>query len=184
MGPRQRKVVAKSAQPVPPPLFEPKETVNSIHHAGKRLRRARQNRVGRQGSPHSIYRSLVPADVMGSLQGNGGEISGRLIARDSLGAGQSAGKKWCSGGDSNPHRLPHTPLKRTRLPFRHPSRVSPVWNRAFRSLRGLIEEVNASGPLPSKGWPMVQEDCAKNCSERSINAHLRRVTTLGAFEGP
>lgn len=31
------------------------------------------------------------------------------------------GKKNCSGGDSNPHALRHAPLKRTCLPFHHPS---------------------------------------------------------------
>ena len=31
-------------------------------------------------------------------------------------------KRWkCSGGDLNPHALRHTPLKRTCLPFHHPS---------------------------------------------------------------
>ncbi len=29
--------------------------------------------------------------------------------------------KKCSGGDLNPHALRHTPLKRTCLPFHHPS---------------------------------------------------------------
>ena len=28
---------------------------------------------------------------------------------------------WCSGGDLNPHAFRHTPLKRTCLPFHHPS---------------------------------------------------------------
>ena len=27
---------------------------------------------------------------------------------------------WCSGGDSNPHGLLHTPLKRARLPITPP----------------------------------------------------------------
>ena len=31
------------------------------------------------------------------------------------------GKRKCSGGDLNPHALRHTPLKRTCLPFHHPS---------------------------------------------------------------
>jgi hypothetical protein len=33
-------------------------------------------------------------------------------------------KKWCSGGDLNPHALRHAPLKRTCLPFHHPSFAS------------------------------------------------------------
>ena len=28
---------------------------------------------------------------------------------------------WCSGRDLNPHAFRHTPLKRTCLPFHHPS---------------------------------------------------------------
>jgi hypothetical protein len=34
-------------------------------------------------------------------------------------------EKWCSGGDLNPHALRHTPLKRTCLPFHHPSGTKP-----------------------------------------------------------
>jgi len=36
---------------------------------------------------------------------------------------QRVALKWpsCSGGDLNPHALRHTPLKRTCLPFHHPS---------------------------------------------------------------
>src|SRR6266487_2184667 len=30
-------------------------------------------------------------------------------------------RKWCSGRDLNPHAFRHTPLKRTCLPFHHPS---------------------------------------------------------------
>ena len=36
-----------------------------------------------------------------------------------------AGGKWCRRGDSNPHGLPHTPLKRARLP------VPPLRRRAY-----------------------------------------------------
>ena len=35
-----------------------------------------------------------------------------------------AEQEKCSGGDLNPHALRHTPLKRTCLPFHHPSKVS------------------------------------------------------------
>ncbi len=38
-------------------------------------------------------------------------------------------KGKCSGGDLNPHALRHTPLKRTCLPFHHPSRVSGISTR-------------------------------------------------------
>ena len=35
---------------------------------------------------------------------------------------RNAPASWkCSGGDLNPHALRHTPLKRTCLPFHHPS---------------------------------------------------------------
>src|SRR6185295_9844785 len=36
-----------------------------------------------------------------------------------------AGGSWCRRGDSNPHGLPHTPLKRARLP------VPPLRRRAY-----------------------------------------------------
>ena len=36
-----------------------------------------------------------------------------------------AGESWCRRGDSNPHGLPHTPLKRARLP------VPPLRRRAY-----------------------------------------------------
>ena len=32
--------------------------------------------------------------------------------------------KWCSERDSNPHKLPHTPLKRTRLPIPPPEHLN------------------------------------------------------------
>ncbi len=35
--------------------------------------------------------------------------------------GMGLSGKWCSGGDSNPHGLPHMPLKHACLPFHHPS---------------------------------------------------------------
>jgi hypothetical protein len=38
-------------------------------------------------------------------------------------------KQKCSGGDLNPHALRHTPLKRTCLPFHHPS----AWGNLFRT---------------------------------------------------
>src|SRR5438093_3625389 len=41
---------------------------------------------------------------------------------------------WCSGGDLNPHALRHTPLKRTCLPFHHPS-ASAKFNQEGRKAR-------------------------------------------------
>src|SRR6187549_3345579 len=40
---------------------------------------------------------------------------------DARGLNVSTQKRKCSGGDLNPHALRHTPLKRTCLPFHHPS---------------------------------------------------------------
>src|SRR4051812_18392070 len=39
---------------------------------------------------------------------------------------------WCSGGDLNPHAFRHTPLKRTCLPFHHPSRRKITLKRTRR----------------------------------------------------
>src|SRR5437867_11262864 len=45
--------------------------------------------------------------------------------------------EWCRRGDSNPHGLPHTPLKRARLPIpplrRRRSRSMPRCRRACQS---------------------------------------------------
>src|SRR5690625_4428944 len=41
---------------------------------------------------------------------------------------------WCPGWDLNPHGLPHTPLKRTRLPIPPPGRAAPDHN-LWRHLR-------------------------------------------------
>src|SRR2546430_13599336 len=40
-------------------------------------------------------------------------------------------KIWCSGRDLNPHAFRHTPLKRTCLPFHHPS--VRIWECATKS---------------------------------------------------
>ena len=44
---------------------------------------------------------------------------------------QAAGEGWCRRGDSNPHGLPHTPLKRARLPV--PPLRLPLTNTATGS---------------------------------------------------
>ena len=49
---------------------------------------------------------------------------------DCDGAGRHGGENvgvWCSGGDLNPHAFRHTPLKRTCLPFHHPSKRNRDW---------------------------------------------------------
>src|SRR5438309_1195182 len=44
-----------------------------------------------------------------------------------------ADNKWCSGRDLNPHAFRHTPLKRTCLPFHHPSLRKWIVNVKWRS---------------------------------------------------
>jgi hypothetical protein len=46
--------------------------------------------------------------------------------------------KWCSGGDLNPHAFRHTPLKRTCLPFHHPSRVRKNEAGTQESKKGIL----------------------------------------------
>src|SRR6266446_6188282 len=60
-------------------------------------------------------------------------------------------KKWCRRGDSNPHELPHTPLKRARLPV-PPLRPKLSDNndsakRAFALRRTKLTSVLISNPL-------------------------------------
>src|SRR5689334_23050734 len=58
-----------------------------------------------------------------------------VIERSAL----SISEGWCSGGDLNPHALRHTPLKRTCLPFHHPS-----------GIRG--ERTSNMAPIPRKDF--------------------------------
>ena len=43
-------------------------------------------------------------------------------------------EKRCSGGDLNPHALRHAPLKRTCLPFHHPSKSDKGLNQYHDSI--------------------------------------------------
>lgn len=60
-------------------------------------------------------------------------------------------KKWCSGGDLNPHALRHAPLKRTCLPFHHPSvwaHMIPQWRRGASFSRGGAQRCFACWHAP------------------------------------
>jgi hypothetical protein len=62
-------------------------------------------------------------DLIGTLDG-GGRDSKSLLAsykRKLFRNNHLDVSLLCSGGDLNPHALRHTPLKRTCLPFHHPS---------------------------------------------------------------
>jgi hypothetical protein len=57
--------------------------------------------------------------------------------------------KKCTRGDSNSHGLPHTHLKRARLPFRHECREAKNKPRA-----GFVTEIQSGkggAPVPSTG---------------------------------
>src|SRR6266567_8448821 len=41
-------------------------------------------------------------------------------------------KRWCRRGDSNPHELPHTPLKRARLPVPPLRLVRKAFQKSIR----------------------------------------------------
>src|SRR6187549_665882 len=64
---------------------------------------------------------------------------------DARGLNVSTQKRKCSGGDLNPHALRHTPLKRTCLPFHHPSEEMsflplPEWRFHARQKFRLMEK--------------------------------------------
>src|SRR3989338_4709627 len=51
-------------------------------------------------------------------------------------------ESWCRRGDSNPHGLPHTPLKRARLP------APPLRRQREQSMPPRRAPVNAAGRPP------------------------------------
>src|SRR6266496_1087170 len=58
-------------------------------------------------------------------------------------------KEWCRRGDSNPHGLPHTPLKRARLP------IPPLRPREGRVCRGrerLVNQRPSRSTRPTADW--------------------------------
>src|ERR1044071_3393657 len=70
---------------------------------------------------------------------------------------------WCRRGDSNPHELPHTPLKRARLPvppLRHEvsleggyySRIRFQNPRATCSLRAMPPALPVKSAAPESVW--------------------------------
>src|SRR5258706_3950498 len=50
-----------------------------------------------------------------------------------------ASAMWCSGGDSNPHGLLHTPLKRARLPITPPERIGDKAKVKRQNARGMVQ---------------------------------------------
>ena len=56
-------------------------------------------------------------------------------------------KEWCPGRDLNPDELPHTPLKRTRIPIPPPGQVSP-----FSGPRGMVPREGLEPTRPCGHW--------------------------------
>ncbi len=62
----------------------------------------------------------------------------------------------CTRGDSNSHGLPHTHLKRARLPFRHECRETKHTGRG-----GFVTEICAApGASPSERFHLASPGCA------------------------
>ena len=86
----------------------------------------------------------------------------------------------CSGGDLNPHALRHTPLKRTCLPFHHPSSGgTQLVSRTMllASVSSISGEARSSGvqelPARDNGFS-VCGGCDSSVSRRKISIRLRR----------
>ena len=58
----------------------------------------------------------------------------------------------CSGGDLNPHALRHTPLKRTCLPFHHPSGPGTAISIMPKASRKRFNYAGESGRF----WPLCE----------------------------
>ncbi len=62
----------------------------------------------------------------------------------------AGGSDWCSGGDSNPHGLLHTPLKRARLPITPPEQfdLSKIYFFVGALAAGLLAARTFAGVFP------------------------------------
>src|SRR3954465_9142052 len=73
-------------------------------------------------------------------------------------------KEKCSEGDLNPHALRHAPLKRTCLPFHHPSFLG---SEGGKGIATFLAEARVSLPklkncqrnscAPFAGWPFARQ---------------------------
>src|SRR5438309_8998150 len=79
-----------------------------------------------------------------------------------------ADNKWCSGRDLNPHAFRHTPLKRTCLPFHHPS----VCARANSSANCSLSQVSLR---------YYSSTCS--CNPRNPRLSLRKMSILRKDDG-
>src|SRR5438445_7631356 len=75
---------------------------------------------------------------------------------------------WCSGRDLNPHAFRHTPLKRTCLPFHHPS----VCARANSSANCSLSQVSLR---------YYSSTCS--CNPRNPRLSLRKMSILRKDDG-
>src|SRR3954449_1743532 len=90
---------------------------------------------------------------------------------------------WCPGRDLNPDELPHTPLKRTRIPIPPPGlEVSPLaqvrgtgtegGSRTHTTLRSLVPETSASTIPPPRHGPV--RDRYRPAARRHVSTSQNR----------
>ena len=91
--------------------------------------------------------------------------------------------KWCSERDSNPHKLPHTPLKRTRLPIPPPEHLNQprclldegtqatlrrlrvgIYTESRRTASSFLQSSKVDG-TPSRKCPFLFSERTRNDSE-------------------
>lgn len=91
--------------------------------------------------------------------------------------------KWCSERDSNPHKLPHTPLKRTRLPIPPPEHLNQprclldegtqatlrrlrvgIYTVSRRTASSFLQSSKVDG-IPSRKCPFLFSERTRNGSE-------------------
>ncbi len=77
-----------------------------------------QSRRDSYASVHALYEAKRASYKSAHAAGANTRDEASAASRDDP---KRARDDWCSGGDLNPHAFRHTPLKRTCLPFHHPS---------------------------------------------------------------
>jgi hypothetical protein len=87
---------------------------------------------------------------------------------------------WCRRGDSNPHELPHTPLKRARLPV-PPLRLGWEGYLTYETI-GIVKPLTGLAPSKKKAaWPVVV--CLRRIESLSDIAPAAHFFLVGDGDG-
>ena len=101
--------------------------------------RSRRYKFMRAGADFDVRGWLTPVWPESVRKAGAGGRRGRPARSGTRGvpAPGASGRKWCPGRDLNPDELPHTPLKRTRIPIPPPGHQVRCRLASVDQLRGV-----------------------------------------------